>query len=477
MSEGRRILIINRGEIASRIGRACRELGHTSVGVWTDHERQPKHLEFCDEWVHLKGSTHIETYLNIDRILQMIEEHSCDAVHPGYGFLSENAQFAEILKKKGIIFIGPHSESIRIMGDKALSKQLAAKQGIPVIPGSIKPVETYRDAIRIAHQIMYPVLLKAIAGGGGKGMRACYSDEDIVKNFEVVQREAMAAFNNGELLVEKLMVDPRHIEVQIIGDKKGGRYHLFERECSIQRRHQKIIEEAPSPFVGGDVELRRSLCKAALRLAEAVRYDSVGTIEFIMDKDRNFYFLEMNTRIQVEHPVTEEITGIDLICCMIQAAFEEDMDIKDQSSIVKQGHAIECRIYAEDPITMIPATGFVTGFETSFPQGTRFDHCLYAGLEVTPDFDPMVGKLISRGIDRGVAIRSMTSALKGLLLEGLKTNIPLLRKIISSDAFVQNQCTTNYIESTRPQDEIDLRLNHLHIYGILASIESQKIGL
>lgn len=473
----KKILIINRGEIATRIAKACRELGHTSIGVWTDNEVNAKHLEFCHEWVRLEGSTNQETYLNIDKIIEVIKEHKIDAVHPGYGFLSENCEFAERLKKEGVVFIGPHVDAVRQMGDKAISKQIAKEADVPVVPGSAEAIPTVAEAKKIAEEIGYPVLLKAVAGGGGRGMRACGNEKEIEEQFEAVQRESSAAFGNGDLLVEKLIVNPRHIEVQILADKKGNVYHFFERECSIQRRHQKIIEEAPSPFIGEDEELRQNVCNTAVKLAKAVNYDSAGTVEFIMGEDKNFYFLEMNTRIQVEHPITEEITGIDLIVCMIQAAFEEDLEIPSQEWITRTGHAIECRICAEDPITMLPSPGLVTGFETHFPQGTRFDHYLYRNLEVTPDFDPMVGKLVTKGLLRKIAIRKMRSALDGLLIEGLKTNIPLHKVIMNNEKFINGNYSTDFIGEEKPQEEVNTDVNYVEIYKKLACIEARRIGI
>jgi len=477
MKDKKRILIINRGEIATRIARACRELNYTAVGVWTDNESQARHLEFCDEWINLPGSTNAETYLNIPNILRIVKENKIDAVHPGYGFLSENTVFAESLEKQGVSFIGPHSEAIRVMGDKAISKTLAAKCGVPVVPGSTGAVATVAEALKIAGEIEYPVMLKAVAGGGGRGMRVCEGPEDVEKNFEAVGREAESSFGNGDLLVEKYIVNPRHIEVQILADKKGNVYHFFERECSIQRRHQKIIEEAPSPFIGDDEGLRKKVCDTAVLLAKEVKYDSAGTVEFIMGEDKKFYFLEMNTRIQVEHPITEEITGIDLIVCMIQGALGEDLRIPSQDWITRTGHAIECRICAEDPITMLPAPGKVTGFETCFPQGTRFDHCLYRDLEVTPDFDPMVGKLITKGIIREVAIRKMEAALNGLLIEGLKTNIPLHKVILADEKFIQGNYSTKFIDEEKPQDKVDTSFNYLAAYMKLAAVEAKRMGI
>ncbi len=476
-NQSRRILITNRGEIASRIAKACRELGHTAIGIWTDNEVHATHLQFCDEWVHLEGSTNAETYLNVENLVKVIKENNVDAVHPGYGFLSENADFARRMESEGITFIGPNVECIQVMGDKATSKQLANKIGIPTVPGTDKAVETVEEAVAVSAKIGYPVLLKAVAGGGGRGMRACANEEEVRANFEAVGRESLAAFNNGDLLVEKLIVNPRHIEVQILADKKGNVYHFFERECSIQRRHQKIIEEAPSPFIGDDEELRQDVCNTAVKLAKAVNYDSAGTVEFIMGEDKSFYFLEMNTRIQVEHPITEEITGIDLIVCMIQSALGDDLGFPGQDFIKRSGHAIECRICAEDPITMLPAPGLVTGFETNFPQGIRFDHCLYKGLNVTPDFDPMVGKLVSKGIIRDVAVRKMKAALNGLFIEGLKTNKPLLKVIMDNKNFIDGKYSTDFIKVENPNEKVSTDLNHMRFYKMLAAVEARRMGM
>jgi len=473
----RRVMIANRGEIASRVAKACRELGHTPIGLWTDNEPEATHLQFCDEWVHLEGSTNAETYLNPEKILKVAKENNVDAIHPGYGFLSENADFANLLTQNGIVFIGPNVEAIKVMGDKATSKKLANEAGVPTVPGTDEAVPTVEKAIEISNEIGYPVLLKAVAGGGGRGMRACANEQEVRDNFEAVGRESLAAFNNGDLLVEKLIVNPRHIEVQILADKKGNTFHFFERECSVQRRHQKIIEEAPSPFIGDDEEVRQAICDTAVKLAKAVNYDSAGTVEFIMAEDKSFYFLEMNTRIQVEHPITEEITGMDLIVCMIQAALGDELGIPNQEFITRSGHAIECRICAEDPITMLPAPGLVTGFETNFPQGTRFDNCLYKGLEVTPDFDPMVGKLVCKGIVRDVAVRKMRAALNGLFIEGLKTNIPLLKEILREENFCNGNYSTAYIKEVAPQDRVSTEFNHHRFYTILAGVEARRMGI
>jgi acetyl-CoA carboxylase biotin carboxylase subunit len=476
-NRSRRIMIANRGEIASRVAKACRELGHTAIGLWTDNEPEATHLQFCDEWIHLEGKTNAETYLNVEKIVKIAKENDVHAIHPGYGFLSENADFAMALKEAGITFIAPHVEAIKVMGDKATSKRLANEAGVPTVPGTDEAVPTVEEAVKVASEIGYPVLLKAVAGGGGRGMRLCANEQEVKDNFEAVGRESKAAFNNGDLLVEKFIINPRHIEVQILADKKGNIFHFFERECSVQRRHQKIIEEAPSPFIGEDEELRQRVCDTAVKLAKAVNYDSAGTVEFIMGEDKNFYFLEMNTRIQVEHPITEEITGMDLIVCMIQSALGDELGIPAQEFITRSGHAIECRICAEDPITMLPAPGLVTGFETNFPQGTRFDHCLYKGLEVTPDFDPMVGKLVCKGIVRDVAVRKMRAALDGLFIEGLKTNMPLLKVILEEEKFCEGDYSTNYISTIAPQERVDTSFKHDRFYSVLAGVEARRMGI
>lgn len=452
--KGKRVLIINRGEIAIRVAKALNELGLVSVGVWTDNETEPPHLEFCQEWVHLAGSNNKETYLDIPKIMKIIDDYKIDGVHPGYGFLSENREFSEALAKKGITFIGPNPEAVYKMGAKDISKQVAKEAGVPVVPGSVGEVPTVEEAIKLSNEMGYPVLLKAVAGGGGKGMRPCHSEDDVKNNFSAVQREALSSFGYAGLLVEKYIQNPHHIEVQILADKKGNIYHLFERECSVQRRHQKIIEEAPSPFIGSDEALRKSICETAVRCARAVNYDSAGTVEFIMGEDRKFYFLEMNTRIQVEHPITEEITGVDLVANMIKAAFGEPLDFKSQEEIKIQGHAIECRICAEDPISMLPAPGKIVGFETTFPQGIRFDHCIYPKFAITPDFDPMIGKLIAKGFNRHVAMRKVRAALDGLKIEGIKTNIPLHKVILDEEVFRSGNYSTHYIQTVKPQEKV-----------------------
>ena len=473
---GKRVLIINRGEIAIRVAKALNELGLVSVGVWTDNETEPPHLEYCQEWVHLAGTNNKETYLNIPRIMELIEKYKIDGVHPGYGFLSENREFSETLAKKGVTFIGPNPVAVYKMGAKDISKQIAKEAGVPVVPGSTGEVATIEEAIKIANEIGYPILLKAVAGGGGKGMRPCQNEKDVKENFAPVQREALSSFGYAGLLVEKYILNPHHIEVQILADKKGNVYHVFERECSVQRRHQKIIEEAPSPFIGTDEVLRKAICETAVKCAKAVNYDSAGTVEFIMGEDKKFYFLEMNTRIQVEHPITEEITGVDLVANMIKAAFGEPLDFKTQEDIEIHGHAIELRICAEDPITMLPAPGKIVGFETTFPQGIRFDHCIYPKFTITPDFDPMIGKLIAKGFNREVALRKIRNAVDGLIIDGIKTNIALHKVILDEPTFRNGQYSTNYISTIRPQDKVAPKEDIKAFMLKIAAIELNQMG-
>lgn len=475
--EPKRILILNRGEIASRIGKACRELGHIGIGVWTDNERNATHLEFCDEWVYFSGKSNKETYLNTEKVFKVIEENNIDAVHPGYGFLSEDYEFARMCEERGVTFIGPSSRSIELMSDKANAKATAEKAGLPILPGSKGKVETVEEAMKISEEIGFPVLIKATAGGGGRGLRVCHTADEFKRNWDSAKREAGKSFNDDSLIIEKYVINPHHIEIQILSNKNGKTYHFYERECSIQRKHQKIVEEAPSPFIGTDEELRAKMCECAVQLAEYVKYDNIGTVEFILDENKNFYFLEMNTRIQVEHTVTEEITGIDLVVCMTQVALGEEVGIPSQQWITKIGHAIECRICCEDPITLIPSPGKVTAFETSFPQGTRFDNCLYRDLEITPDFDPMVGKLVTKGIMRPVAIRKMRTALRGLLIEGIKTNVPLHQVIMSDETFLEGKYATNYLDKVNPQGDVQTDFNSERIYIKLAGIEAREAGL
>ncbi|MCB9060730.1 MAG: ATP-grasp domain-containing protein [Halobacteriovoraceae bacterium] len=473
----KRILIANRGEIAKRIARAVRELGHIAIGVWTDAEPHALHLEYCHEWIKLVGKSRQETYLNIDQWVDIITKYEIDCVHPGYGFLSENADFARAVINTGTIYIGPNADAVELMGNKALAKMKAKEAGVPTLPGTKEPVKDLEEAVVSAKEIGYPVIMKAIAGGGGRGMRICYNEQDVRNQYDRATTEAEAAFKNGALILERYVVNPRHIEVQIMSDGRGRHFHFFERECTVQRRHQKVLEEAPSPFIGSDEELRNRICNTAVDLARSVNYDSAGTVEFIVDENKDFFFLEMNTRIQVEHPITEEITGIDLIVCMIQIALGEDLGINNQSEITRSGHAIECRIFAEDPLTLMPAPGKVTGFDAVFPQGVRFDNSLFRGLNITPDFDPMVGKLIAKGINRKVAIRKMRSALQGLILNGLKTNLPLHKAMLENNVFLEGTYANDFLDTQNVQESIDTDINLHKIFKEIASFEARKLGI
>lgn len=448
-----KILILNRGEIAIRVAKAIRELGHLAIGLYTDSEASGLHLTYCDEWIYLEGQSSLETYCDLGKIKEVIQEYHIDAVHPGYGFLAENVELADLLEKMQVVFIGPHKYAIDVMGDKAKSKKLAKEAKVPTIPGSDGEISSLDEAITVANKIGYPVLLKAVAGGGGRGMRRCDSEEEVKKNYDAVKREAKSSFKNDGLLIEKYITNPHHIEVQVLCDKKGNSLHFFERECSIQRKHQKVIEEAPSPFIGDDEKLRNDICQEAINLAKKVKYDSAGTVEFIMGEDRKFYFLEMNTRIQVEHPVTEAITGVDLLTIMIEVALGLELPFSSQEEIQKIGHSLECRLTLEDPVTFMPSPGKILGMETTFPQGIRFDHCLYAGVDITPHFDPMVGKIISHGYNRDVALRKMKAAIDGLNISGVKTNISLHEKILNHQKFRNGNYTTHFIDEEKIQEK------------------------
>ncbi len=450
-----RILIANRGEIAIRVAKAIRELGHIAIGLWTESEPTAAHLAFCQEWIFLSGENNSETYLNQEKIFSIIESHQIDAVHPGYGFLAENAGFARRVVDQDVIWIGPHPLAIEQMGDKAVSKKIASEAGVPIIPGSVGEVKDLQEAKSWTQEIGFPVLLKATAGGGGKGMRICRSASEIESQFEAVKREALSSFGQDSLLVEKFIEKPHHIEVQIVADKHGNCFHAYERECSIQRRHQKLLEEAPSPFIGDDSALRNEICETAVRLAKKVKYDSVGTVEFIMGADKQFFFLEMNTRIQVEHPITEEVTGLDLVVLQINSALGEELPFADQKEITLSGHAIECRICAENPVSLLPSPGTVTGLSYDLPQGVRFDHCLFLDAQIKSDFDPMVGKLIARGHLRKNAIDKLQYALKNLFIGGLCHNASFHKALLSHPVFLSGDYSTDFIEVERPQNILE----------------------
>ena len=441
----KKILIANRGEIAVRIIRACREMGVKSVAVYSEADKNALHVQMADEAVLLGGAAPRESYLNADRIIQAALDTKAEAIHPGYGFLSENASFAAAVDSAKLAFIGPSADSIRAMGDKAESKIRMKAAGVPTVPGfeGLESVDEFRQA---AQEVGYPVLVKAAAGGGGKGMRVVESEADLTESIDGARREALNAFGDERLLIEKYLPNAHHIEFQIFGDRHGNLVHLFERECSVQRRHQKIIEETPSPLL--TPELRAEMGAAAVAAAQAVDYFNAGTIEFIVDPDTlKFYFLEMNTRLQVEHPVTELVAGLDLVQWQLRIAAGEPFPFK-QSDFQQRGHAIECRVYAEDPAGgFLPSTGRLLQFIEPRGPGIRVDAGFRAGDEVTHFYDPMLAKLIIHAEDREAAIRRMGAALREFIVHGVTTNIDFMQSLLAHADFHNGQVTTRWVET------------------------------
>ena len=439
-----KVLIANRGEIALRIVRACRELGIRTLAVYSEADVESLHVQLADEAICIGGPQGFESYLKADRIISAAEIADVDAIHPGYGFLAENADFAEQCEECNIKFIGPSAASINKMGDKAVAKETVKKVGVPVCGGSDGTVDSEDEAVRIASEVGYPVMIKAVAGGGGKGLRIAHNDISLRKEFIMARSEAEKAFGNAEVLIEKYIENPRHIEFQVLADQHGNVVHLGERDCSIQRRHQKLIEEAPSPFVSED--LRRRMGEAAVAATKAADYEGAGTIEFLVDKNGDFYFLEMNTRIQVEHPVTEEVTGIDLIKQQILIASGEKLAF-GQDEVQINYHAIECRINAEDPDrNFIPSPGCIDLYYAPGGHGVRVDSHAYGGYIIPPYYDSMIGKLITYGRTREVAIERMYRALSEYIIRGIATTIPLQKAIVSDAKFQAGEATTAFME-------------------------------
>ncbi len=442
----KRILVANRGEIALRIMRACREMGIETVAIYSEADRGAQYLELADEAYCVGPARSNQSYLKIDQVISAAEVGNVQAIHPGFGFLSENAHFNDVCRQCKIDFIGPSPEAMRQLGDKNTAKQLARKANVPCVPGSQGLIADEKEAARIAGEIGYPVLIKATAGGGGRGMRVAANELVLASAFGQARQEAEAAFGNPEVYMEKYVENPRHVEVQIIADHHGNAVHLWERDCSTQRRHQKIIEESPSPFL--KPETRKALCDAAVRLVKEAGYTNAGTVEFIVDKAQNFYFIEVNARIQVEHPVTELVTGIDLIKQQIRVAAGEPLPWK-QSDITAKGHAIECRINAEDPARNFqPCPGKITQMYVPGGYGVRFDSHAHAGYTVPAHYDSMIAKLIVHQPTRNEAIASMKRALRELRIEGIKTTIPRLIEILDHQAFVNAEVDTRFIERT-----------------------------
>ena len=441
----KKILIANRGEIACRVIHTCKNMGIKTVAIYSDADESALHADLADEAISIGGSSSSESYLVIEKIIAACKESKADAVHPGYGFLSENEEFAKALEKNKIAFIGPNRKAIVSMGDKIKSKKIAEEAKVNVIPGYTKAIKDEKEAVEIAKEIGYPVMLKASAGGGGKGMRVVRNDDECIDGFTRAKNESQASFGDDRIFAEKFITEPHHIEIQILADKKSNAIFLGERECSIQRRHQKVIEEAPSPFIND--QTRQEMGRQAIALAKAVDYESAGTVEFIVDKDQNFYFLEMNTRLQVEHPVTEMVTGIDLVEQMIKIAFGEELEIK-QSDITTNGWAIESRVYAEDPYRdFMPSIGRLSKYLTpEHTETVRVDTGIREGSEVSMFYDPMIAKLITHGENRDSAIENMTNAIDQYVIDGLSHNLNFLSSIMQNKTFRSGYTTTDFIE-------------------------------
>ena len=439
-----KVLIANRGEIALRIIRSCRELGIATVAVYSTVDKNALHVQLADEAVCVGDSLSNKSYLNIPNILAAATSRGVDAIHPGYGFLAENDKFAEMCNDHGIIFIGPSPSSIRQMGDKSTAKETMERVGVPTVPGSKGLLLDVKEAFTLADKIGYPVIIKATAGGGGRGMRLVESPDKLEKMFKAAQGEAEAAFGNDGLYMEKFIKKPRHVEVQILADRSGNVIHLGERDCSVQRRHQKLLEESPSPAINSN--LREKMGKAAIAAAQSIKYEGAGTVEFLVDEDEQFYFMEMNTRIQVEHPVTEMVTGVDLIAEQIKIAGGNNLDF-NQEEIKLNGHAIECRINAEDPShNFRPSPGKITGWLPPGGPGVRVDSHVYTGYEIPPFYDSLIGKLIVWGKDRNAAIKRMNRALNECAVTGIPTTINFHLTLLNKSKFKEGKIHTKYVE-------------------------------
>ncbi|MBA2290904.1 MAG: acetyl-CoA carboxylase biotin carboxylase subunit [Gemmatimonadales bacterium] len=438
----RKILVANRGEIALRVIRACRELGVGTVAVYSEADRESLHVRFADDDVCIGPPQGRLSYLRIPNLIAAAEVTGADAIHPGYGFLAENAEFADTCRASNIAFIGPTGDQIRAMGDKASARRLAKEAGVPTVPGSPGVMADVEEAQAVAGEIGFPVIIKATAGGGGKGMRIANDPEQFAQVFSLAQNEALSAFGNGDVYVEKYLARPRHVEIQVMGDQHGRVAHLGERDCSVQRRHQKLIEESPSPAL--TPELRAQMGEAAVRLSAAISYVGAGTIEFLLDEDGSFYFMEMNTRIQVEHPVTEMVTGIDIVKEQIRAAAGEPLSFDE---VHLRGHSIEVRINAEDPYRNFqPSPGLITAYHPPGGPGVRVDTHVYAGYSVPPYYDSLLAKLIVHGRDRAEALARLGQALDSFILEGVKTTIPFLARVIRHPDFVAGNIDTKFLE-------------------------------
>lgn len=464
----KKILIANRGEIAVRVIRACRELGIASVAVYSDVDRASLHVRKADEAYAIGPAPAVESYLNIAKILDVARRSGAEAIHPGYGFLSENAGFAQACADAGVKFIGPTAASMQIMGSKTRARQQMQKAGIPFVPGTSSGLESLEKTAEAAAKIGYPVMLKAAAGGGGKGMRMVRTPEELSSAWQAARSEAQRAFGNDEVYLERVLINPRHIEVQLLADEHGNVVYLGERECSIQRRHQKVMEESPSPIV--DAEMRQRMGEVAVGVAKASNYTNAGTVEFLVDQDRNFYFLEMNTRLQVEHPVTELVTGLDLVHLQIHIAAGEKLPFA-QEEVKIRGHAIECRIYAEDPDNnFFPSPGIIRLLLPPSGPGIRLDSGVYEGWNVPLDYDPLLAKLAGYGSDRKQAISRLVRALHEYFVGGIKTNVALFRRILKNTEFVAGHIDTGYLDRLLESPGAEANRNDADVAAIAAGV-------
>jgi acetyl-CoA carboxylase, biotin carboxylase subunit len=438
----KKILIANRGEIALRIIQTCKEMNIETVAVYSDADKDLPFVKAADEAIHIGESPVAKSYLQTEVILKAAIEHKVDAIHPGYGLLSENDEFAKKIEEAGIKFIGPSPKTIEWMGDKIMARKTMQQAGVPIVPGTIEPIEDVEEGVKLAEQIGYPVMLKASSGGGGIGMVKCENKEDLYKHFVSSQQRAKNYFGSGRMFIEKCIENARHIEVQIMGDTYGNIVHLYERDCSIQRRNQKVVEESPSPFL--TESLRSKITEAAVESAKAVNYVNAGTVEFVVSENGDFYFLEMNTRLQVEHPVTESITGLDLVRWQIQIAQGEALPLL-QNEIISKGHAIEFRLYAEDPVTFFPSPGKIEELVWPEIENVRIDAGYESGNQVTPFYDPMIAKIIVSDSNRAECLQTAANFFKTIQINGLKTNVPLFQQLLEEEGFVKGEYTTNFL--------------------------------
>ncbi|MCO5248385.1 MAG: acetyl-CoA carboxylase biotin carboxylase subunit [Chitinophagales bacterium] len=471
----KKILIANRGEIALRVMRSIKAMGLKTVAVYSEADRNAPHVRYADEAVYLGPAPSKDSYLRSDKIIEVCKELQVDAIHPGYGFLSENAVFAQQVQDAGIIFIGPSPKAIETMGNKIAAKQAVAQFNVPLVPGTDHPISDFHEAIRLAKEIGFPILIKAAAGGGGKGMRLVEREEDIEEQMQMAISEATSAFGDGSVFIEKFVNSPRHIEIQILGDTHGNIIYIFERECSIQRRHQKVIEEAPSAVVSD--EMRKAMGEAAIKVAKSVNYVGAGTVEFIVNDRLDFYFLEMNTRLQVEHPVTEMVSGLDLVKEQIQIAQGLPISVKQEDLKIK-GHAIELRVYAEDPENnFLPDIGKLVTYRPPVGNHVRVDDSMEEGMDIPIYYDPMISKLTVHGKDRSEAIQSMKEAIENYKIEGVKTTLPFGTFVMSHEAFITGNFNTKFVENyftNRKKDKTSLQLAALLATSIYQSKNIDK---